>query len=51
VQVGMSPADLKLRVVYLLCESIKVHNTCSTGIICVVPPTNTVRIVCLRVEI
>jgi hypothetical protein len=23
-------------VVYLLCESIKVHNTCSTGIICVV---------------
>jgi hypothetical protein len=39
VQVGISPADPKLRiiqVVYLLCESIKVHIICSTSSICVV---------------
>jgi hypothetical protein len=42
MQVGILPADLKLRiiqVVYLLCESIKVNNICSRGIICVVPHT------------
>jgi hypothetical protein len=33
----MSPADLKLRIIQVVCESIKVHNICSTSIICVVP--------------
>jgi hypothetical protein len=40
MQVGISAAGPKLRiiqVVYLLCESIKVHNICSMSIICVVP--------------